>query len=96
MVGGKGVPMTTTLPPRPTLGGFRIDPELGAVALRAPAASWEDSCPHAILKLQPRNCFDYRVRYESQLMKNVAEYKIYMGKRGLTPIFLSSGNFVVH
>ena len=51
--------MTTTPP--------RIDPKLGAAALRAPAASREDSRPQAILKLQPRNSFDYRVRYEPQL-----------------------------
>ena len=51
--------MTTTPP--------RIDPRLGAAALRAPAASREDSRPQAILKLQPRNSFDYRVRYEPQL-----------------------------
>ena len=52
--------MTTTPP--------RIDPRLGAAALRAPAASKEDSRPQAILKFQPRNSFDYRVRYEPQLM----------------------------
>ena len=52
--------MTTTPP--------RIDPRLGAAALRAPAASREDSRPQAILKLQPRNSFDYRVRYEPQLI----------------------------
>ena len=51
--------MTTTPP--------RIDPRLGAAALRAPAASREDSRPQAILKLQPRNSFNYRVRYEPQL-----------------------------
>ena len=51
--------MTTTPP--------RINPRLGAAALRAPAASREDSHPHAILKLQPRNSFDYRVGYEPQL-----------------------------
>ena len=50
--------MTTTPP--------RINPRLGAAALRAPAASREDSRPQAILKLQPRNSFDYRVRYEPQ------------------------------
>ena len=55
--------MTTTLPP----GGFGFDHRLGAAALRAPAASWEDYRPHAILKLQPRISFDYRVRYEPQL-----------------------------
>ena len=27
----------------------------------------EDSHPQTILKLRPRNTFDYRVRYESQL-----------------------------
>ena len=51
--------MTTTQP--------KINPRLGAAALRAPAASREDSRPQAILKLQPRNSFDYRVRYEPQL-----------------------------
>ena len=48
-------------------GGLGIDPRIGAAALRTPAASWEDSRPHAILKLQPRNSFDYRVSYEPQL-----------------------------
>ena len=52
--------MTTTPP--------RINPRLGAAALRASAASREDSRPQAILKLQPRNSFDYRVHYEPQLM----------------------------
>ena len=52
--------MTTTPP--------RINPRLGAAALRAPAASREDSRPQAILKLQPRNSFDYRVRYKPQLI----------------------------
>ena len=51
--------MTTTPP--------RINPRLGAAKLRAPAASREDSRPQAILKLQPCNSFDYRVRYEQQL-----------------------------
>ena len=51
--------MTTTPP--------RINPRLGAAALRAPAASREDSRPQAILKLQPCNSFDYRVCYEPQL-----------------------------
>ena len=52
--------MTTTPP--------RINPRLGEAALRAPADSREDSHPQAILKLQPRNSFDYRVRYEPQLL----------------------------
>ena len=53
--------MTTTPP--------RIDPRLSAAALRAPAASMVDSRPQAILKFQPRNSFDYRVRFESQLYR---------------------------
>ena len=59
--------MTTTPP--------RIDPRLGAAALRAPAASREDSRPQAILKLQPRNSFDYRVRYEPQLIETSIFHK---------------------
>ena len=55
--------MTTTPP--------RINPRLGAAALRAPAASREDSRPQAILKLQPRNSFNYRVRYEPQLLLDI-------------------------
>ena len=51
--------MTTTPP--------KIDLRLGAAALRAPAASRKDSRPQAILKFQPRNSFDYRVRYKPQL-----------------------------
>ena len=47
--------------------GFVIDPKLGDVAIWAQAASREDSRPHAILKFQPNNSFDYRVRYEPQL-----------------------------
>ena len=34
------------------LGGFGIDPRLGAAALKAPAAYKDDSRPQAILKLQ--------------------------------------------
>ena len=61
--------MTTTSPPGPTRTprGVGIDPRLGAAALRAPAASKEDSRPQAILKFQPHNYFDYRVRYKPQL-----------------------------
>ena len=47
--------------------GVGIDPRLGAAILRAPAASKEDSRPQTILKFQPCNCFDYRVRYEPQI-----------------------------
>ena len=46
--------MTTTPP--------RIDPRLGAAALRAPAASREDSRPQAILKLHRPSSLDYRAR----------------------------------
>ena len=61
--------MTTTPP--------RIDPRLGAAALRAPAASMVDSRPQAILKLQPCNSFDYRVRYEPQLNYHIkSTYKM--------------------
>ena len=49
------------------LRGFGIDSRIGAAALRAPAASMEDSRPQAILKFQPRSSFDYRVRHELQL-----------------------------
>ena len=69
--------MTTTPPqdqPTPP-EGFGIDTRIGAATLMALAASWEDSRPHAILKLQPRNSFDYRVRYEPQL-KNLSTYKV--------------------
>ena len=45
---------------------FEIDSRIGAAAPRAPAASKENSRPQAILKFQPRNSFDYRVRYEPQ------------------------------
>ena len=62
--------MTTTPPPGPTRTPREvgIDPRLCAATLRAPAASKEDSRPQAILKFQPRNCFDYRVRYEPLLL----------------------------
>ena len=53
--------------------GVEIDPRLGAAALRAPAASKEDFHPQAILKLQPRNSFDYRVRYEPQLRQTLLD-----------------------
>ena len=61
--------MTTTPNPEPTCipRGFGIDSRIGVAAPRAPAASREDSRPQAILKSQPHNSFDYRVRYESQL-----------------------------
>ena len=57
--------MTTTPPPGPTRTprGFGIDPRLGAAALRATAASKEDSHPHAILKLQRPSSLDYRARH---------------------------------
>ena len=69
--------MTTTPP--------RIDPRLGAAALRAPAASREDSRPQAILKLQPRNSFDYRVRYEPQLKTLVLTVKKFTLRKVIIP-----------
>ena len=47
--------MTTTPP--------RIDPRLGAAALRAPAASKEDSRAQAILKFHLPSSLDYRARH---------------------------------
>ena len=72
--------MGTLWQPHPTqdqpspAGGFGIDSRIDADALRAPAASKENSRPQAILKFQPRNSFDYRVHYEPQLS---TLYKIY-------------------
>ena len=43
--------------------GFEIDSRIGAAAPRAPAASKENSCPQAILKLHRPSSFDYRVRH---------------------------------
>ena len=66
--------MTTTPP--------RIDPRLGAAALRAPAASKEDSRSQAILKFQPRNSFDYRVRYKHHLeIINMYVLVTFLGER---------------
>ena len=64
--------MTTTPSTGPTRNprGVGIDPRLDAAALRDQAASREDSRSQAILKLQPRNSFDYRVPYEPQLFIN--------------------------
>ena len=42
---------------------------LGLAVTRAPTVSREDSRPQAILKFQPCNSLDYRVRYEPQLTK---------------------------
>ena len=53
--------MITTPPPGPSCKhrGFGIDPRLGAVARRAPAASMEDSCSQAILKLHRPSSLDH-------------------------------------
>ena len=59
--------MTTTPP--------RIDPRLGAAALRAPAASMVDSRPQAILKLRPRNSLHYSTHYRCQPTKKYPELK---------------------
>ena len=57
--------MTTTPPPGPTHtpGGFGNDPRLGAAALRAPAASREDSHPQTILKFHCPSILDYSFSY---------------------------------
>ena len=57
--------MTTTPPPGPTRTprGVGIDSRLGVVALRAPAASRENSRPQAILKLHRPSSLDYRARH---------------------------------
>ena len=70
--------MTTTPNPGPTRApeGFGIDPRIGAAATKTPAASREDYRPQAILKLQPRYSFDYRVRYEPQLNLNNNSQKV--------------------
>ena len=56
--------MTTTSPPGPDQpapqGGVGIDSRLDAAALKAPAASREDSCPQAILKFHLPSSLDYR------------------------------------
>ena len=52
--------MTTTPP--------RIDPRLGAAALRAPAASMVDSRPQAILKFRPPSSLDYKARHGPQTL----------------------------
>ena len=69
--------MTTTLPPGPTCTprGFGIDLRLGAVALRAPAASREDSRPQAILKFHRPSSLDYRVRHELPVIATNFEVK---------------------
>ena len=63
--------MTTTLPPRPTRTprGFGIDHRLGASAIRASAASTENSHPQTILKFQPRNSDKVYVRLQSNYLK---------------------------
>merc|ERR1711928_193673 len=81
-----GVLMTTTPPhdqPAPP-GWCRIDPGLGLAATRVPAASRENSRPQAILKFQPCNSFDYRVRYEPQL--NPSHQSMYRIRGNRTPL----------
>ena len=53
--------MTTTPP--------RINPRLGAAALRAPEASREDSRSQAILKLHRPSSLDYRARHGLPVQK---------------------------
>ena len=53
--------MTTEQPPGQTcIRGAGIDPRQGAAALRASAASREDSRPQAILKFHRPSSLDYR------------------------------------
>ena len=61
--------MTVTPHPGPTYTprGFGIDPWLGAAALKAPAASREDSRLKAILKFHLPSSLDYRARYGLQV-----------------------------
>ena len=80
--------MTTTPPPGParTPRGFEIDPRLGKAALRALAASREDSCPQAILKFQRMSSLGYRARnrlpiYYLQLIKVLTKYFSYFCSR---------------
>ena len=57
--------MATTPPPGPNLSGrFGINPRQSVAALRAPAASKEDSCLQAILKFHRTSSLDCRVRHE--------------------------------
>ena len=70
--------MTTTPNPGPTRAprGVGIDSRIDEAALRAPAASREDYHPQAILKFQPRNSFDYWVRYEPKLIsRNIFRHR---------------------
>ena len=57
--------MTTIPPQKPTLtpNWVGIDPGLGTVATRVPAASRENSRPQAILKFQRPSSLDYRARH---------------------------------
>ena len=74
--------MTTTSP--------KIDPSLGAAALRVPAASREDSHPQVILKFLPLNSFDYRVRYEPKFVLLVYKYtNVKLGPEKLSNTALS-------
>ena len=64
--------MDTLWQPNPTKdqhappGGIDIDSRIDVVTQRAPAASWENSHPQAILQFHPRNSFNYSVCNEPQ------------------------------
>ena len=72
--------MTTTKPgPTCTPRGFGIDPRIGAAAQRAPAASKEDSCPQAILKVHRPSNLNYRARHRLPIslgLKHTVNYQI--------------------
>ena len=75
--------MTTTPP--------RIDPRLGAAALRAPAASREDSRPQAILKFHRPSSLDYRARHGLPVGILLFEKVVSKKKIACTPsIFVST------
>ena len=58
--------MTTTPP--------RTDPRLGAAALRAPAASKEDSRLQAILKFHRFSSLDYKARHGPQTLREFIDF----------------------
>ena len=68
--------MTDTLPQNQPAspGGFGIDHRLGAAALRAPAASREDSCPQAILKFHHPSSLDYRAHHFASNIEGSSKY----------------------
>ena len=70
-----GVLVTTTLSPWPICYPLGVAELIlqGVATTRVPAASRDDSRFQAILKFQPLNSFNYRVRYVPQLVKSLVE-----------------------